>query len=881
MVIRAIFSEAVTEPFSVDDFVFVNCRAVRAVRISATYFEMSIVPIVRKSFNITLPAGVYHDETGQGNLASSTAWLVFVSDLVVNLYHQESLFVTLALRYNEECTVYCMATESVQVPESCQAIQAAPLSSFVNISSIAKLNYMNLIGFAFGHSYSVYCCALETAYGIQNTNSIESTRVAVAIGWGDCPVVDDRVCSGHGTCHDGTTCVCDAGYYEDDCARSCPGLLADGSFAIECNGHGVCGRDDYACTCESSQFVQPDCSPLQLTDAFHAAGRVFLYLSFTLRKSSTASLYLQQQAVYHSLRALASTLNVTAERVGMRRQLLSTSSFDATAFVDAGPSEGKLWTEHCWSPSFLSAFSQALRAAGEAFMDVEVTNVFVVSSSDREQYTCYDGLVSEDETDVDCGGTTCSKRCQRGKRCVVDSDCESFLCSGAACQLSASQSGIVRILLSIAVVVGVIVLVVVLMLCSQCSRRASPKRSEKSVGIEMPEVVPEVVPEVHLKTDRKSEVKHVDSEKVKHMDSDKLKHVDSDKLKHVDSEKLKHVDSEKVKHVDSDKLKHADSEKVKHVDSEKLTHVDSDKLTHANSEKLNPANSDKLKYLNPDSDSDPVLLPDSDSDASKRDRVAAKRMPRPSGPPSRPHTHHHSSSLLREKSLASDSSAERHHSRTEQHHSSAERHHSRTEPKSHHAASRGITAGTVPTRDRSDTWLRSDGLQSEESAHSHKAATVVRPTSSESSAHFHKPTVVRAASSESSAHSHKPATVMRPTSSESSTPLPPEVHLTSLPIELSSNPSNRSSRRLSINGRDFHIISHHIENGARTLEASHPASGDQVKPLTELYNAGHSPSEESVKKSSAATGRSFVPLREAIQSGHSRPSTSQEGHSIS
>lgn len=802
MVIRAIFSEAVTEPFSVDDFVFVNCRAVRAVRISATYFEMSIVPIVRKSFNITLPAGVYHDETGQGNLASSTAWLVFVSDLVVNLYHQESLFVTLALRYNEECTVYCMATESVQVPESCQAIQAAPLSSFVNISSIAKLNYMNLIGFAFGHSYSVYCCALETAYGIQNTNSIESTRVAVAIGWGDCPVVDDRVCSGHGTCHDGTTCVCDAGYYEDDCARSCPGLLADGSFAIECNGHGVCGRDDYACTCESSQFVQPDCSPLQLTDAFPAAGRVFLYLSFTLRKSSTASLYLQQQAVYHSLRALASTLNVTAERVGMRRQLLSTSSFDATAFVDAGPSEGKLWTEHCWSPSFLSAFSQALRAAGEAFMDVEVTNVFVVSSSDREQYTCYDGLVSEDETDVDCGGTTCSKRCQRGKRCVVDSDCESFLCSGAACQLSASQSGIVRILLSIAVVVGVIVLVVVLMLCSQCSRRASPKRSEKSVGIEMPEV--------HLKTDRKSEVKHVDS----------------------------------------DKLKHADSEKVKHVDSEKVKHVDSEKLTHANSEKLNPANSDKLKYLNPDSDSDPVLLPDSDSDASKRDRVAAKRMPRPSGPPSRPHTYHHSSSLLREKLLASDSSAERHHSRTE--------------PKSHHAASRGITAGTVPTRDRSDTWLRSDGLQSEESAHSHKAATVVRPTSSESSAHFHKPTAV-----------------MRPTSSESSTPLSPEVHLTFLPIELSSNPSNRSSRRLSINGRDFHIISHHIENGARALEASHPASGDQVKPLTELYNAGHSPSEESVKKSSAATGRSFVPLREAIQSGHSRPSTSQEGHSTS
>ena len=37
--------------------------------------------------------------------------------------------------------------------------------------------------------------------------------------------------------------------------------------------------------------------------------------------------------------------------------------------------------------------------------------------------TCFDGAIDGDETDVDCGGSTCATRCSHGKACIVTSDC--------------------------------------------------------------------------------------------------------------------------------------------------------------------------------------------------------------------------------------------------------------------------------------------------------------------------------------------------------------------------------------------------------------------------------------------------------------------------
>jgi len=47
--------------------------------------------------------------------------------------------------------------------------------------------------------------------------------------------------------------------------------------------------------------------------------------------------------------------------------------------------------------------------------------------------TCTDNVRNGDESDVDCGGPTCSLRCAIGKACFVNSDCQSGNCQGGFC----------------------------------------------------------------------------------------------------------------------------------------------------------------------------------------------------------------------------------------------------------------------------------------------------------------------------------------------------------------------------------------------------------------------------------------------------------------
>lgn len=50
------------------------------------------------------------------------------------------------------------------------------------------------------------------------------------------------------------------------------------------------------------------------------------------------------------------------------------------------------------------------------------------------QGSCYDGVKNSGESDVDCGANCGSKRCAADKQCTVNSDCISNLCSGGICQ---------------------------------------------------------------------------------------------------------------------------------------------------------------------------------------------------------------------------------------------------------------------------------------------------------------------------------------------------------------------------------------------------------------------------------------------------------------
>ncbi len=50
-----------------------------------------------------------------------------------------------------------------------------------------------------------------------------------------------------------------------------------------------------------------------------------------------------------------------------------------------------------------------------------------------DQHTCNDGLENQDETDADCGGSTCGP-CPDGSNCLVDGDCTGGNCDNGTCQ---------------------------------------------------------------------------------------------------------------------------------------------------------------------------------------------------------------------------------------------------------------------------------------------------------------------------------------------------------------------------------------------------------------------------------------------------------------
>ena len=58
-----------------------------------------------------------------------------------------------------------------------------------------------------------------------------------------------------------------------------------------------------------------------------------------------------------------------------------------------------------------------------------------------EPGTCSDGLLNQDETDIDCGGT-CSATCQPGDHCVDADDCESLVCTANVCAAPTCSDGI-------------------------------------------------------------------------------------------------------------------------------------------------------------------------------------------------------------------------------------------------------------------------------------------------------------------------------------------------------------------------------------------------------------------------------------------------------
>jgi hypothetical protein len=94
----------------------------------------------------------------------------------------------------------------------------------------------------------------------------------------------------------------------------------------------------------------------------------------------------------------------------------------------------------------LRATLTGVTGATNIYLEVTGTGVVPVGGACQAQAaqggppaTCADGITNQDETDVDCGGSTCSV-CQSGEACLVGTDCAGGVCTANVCTATCSDN---------------------------------------------------------------------------------------------------------------------------------------------------------------------------------------------------------------------------------------------------------------------------------------------------------------------------------------------------------------------------------------------------------------------------------------------------------
>ena len=159
------------------------------------------------------------------------------------------------------------------------------------------------------------------------------------------------------------------------------------------------------------------------------------------------------------------------------RRLEEGVSLNATLVVNTpSGSEGEV-KRFFDDASSLSALQQLLKEGGFAINAIRTTRVFTQSAGQEDVFTCYDGVLSAGETDVDCGGV-CSAKCKRGKTCGADEDCESGTCKEGVCKGWKTSSGLT---VFIVIVVVVLVACVVIFVLVRSDRKKQKQASESKL----------------------------------------------------------------------------------------------------------------------------------------------------------------------------------------------------------------------------------------------------------------------------------------------------------------------------------------------------------------------------------------------------------------
>ena len=98
---------------------------------------------------------------------------------------------------------------------------------------------------------------------------------------------------------------------------------------------------------------------------------------------------------------------------------------------------------------------------------------------------CYDKILNQDESDVDCGGKICGK-CSLKKACFVNEDCNEGYCINRVCALEQaapappSESPWIYALVSVA---AILIIIAVIILGKKVKKREIPIYSDKKRGV--------------------------------------------------------------------------------------------------------------------------------------------------------------------------------------------------------------------------------------------------------------------------------------------------------------------------------------------------------------------------------------------------------------
>ena len=458
--IKVTFPEPITQNLTESLFTYVNCVVYSFVVVNPTLIFIQLVPLKRLDFTVSITAGSVTSSSGLSNAGASTTFRMLEAPLTTKLQLKLVGMIGVRVYYSYDALVYCTRTENDLVPSSCESLRNDTWARPRNITGGETI--LPLSGFDLGQVYYVWCCA-EEPYGTHPTNSIQDTRLVVDVGWFDCPVTANGVCDGHGTCIQGESCSCYNGYYGADCSSSCPGVYPiNATAAVECSNHGICSPASFSCQCEPT-FQTPSCSlPLLSSESPSNDTQVFLYVSFLLEGLRTHSyaygLLNQQETI---LSSLIQIFNVSYQEIGVR--VWSTQSVIVYLELEKEVADQKLFDVR---QSLFTAWLSHSLVNVEGITSAKVVNVFIVTTEQTDLYTCYDGIVNGDETDIDCGGEECSLRCLTSQKCVFDRDCKSSSCRNGVCKVTSWLEGhtwlLILIICLIVVIIGLVFCLVIL-----------------------------------------------------------------------------------------------------------------------------------------------------------------------------------------------------------------------------------------------------------------------------------------------------------------------------------------------------------------------------------------------------------------------------------